>query len=104
MSEQSVLMGRFAKVAQAADALEALRQLGVPDDDVEVISGTRVVGTQKVLLTGPTAILKVTAFRRNPTLLENHFKRFLRHTHVEAIQWVNITRRQLAFRTLRRSP
>jgi len=39
MSEHTVLMGRFAEVARAADALEALRKLGVPDGEVEVIAG-----------------------------------------------------------------
>jgi len=39
MSEQTVVMGRFADVDRAADALEDLRNLGVPDDEVEVITG-----------------------------------------------------------------
>jgi hypothetical protein len=39
MDESTVLMGRFAEVDDAADAIEQLRELGVSDADVEVISG-----------------------------------------------------------------
>ena len=39
MDQSIVLMGRFVEVDDAADTIEALRDLGVPDEDVEVISG-----------------------------------------------------------------
>ena len=39
MKETTVLMGRFAEVDGAADALEGLRALGLPDEAVDVISG-----------------------------------------------------------------
>jgi hypothetical protein len=36
---RAVLMGRFRDVDRAADALEQLREFGIPEDDVEVLSG-----------------------------------------------------------------
>ncbi len=69
---------------------------------IEVVMGERVIGPQNVLLTGPSTMLRVTAFRREPSLFEDHLRRFLKHTRLDAIQWVNVTRRQLTFRTLRR--
>ena len=39
MKETTVLMGRFSELDGAADALEGLRALGLPDEAVEVISG-----------------------------------------------------------------
>lgn len=39
MDESTVLMGRFQKVEQAADALARLREMGIGDDSIEVLSG-----------------------------------------------------------------
>jgi hypothetical protein len=37
--ERAVVMGRFREVDRAADVLDQLREFGIRDDDVEVLSG-----------------------------------------------------------------
>ena len=72
------------------------------EHEIDVISDETVVGKQPVLLTSPKSMLKVTAFHREPNLMEGHLQRFLRHTRLDAFQGVNVTGRCLTFRTLRR--
>jgi GxxExxY protein len=60
------------------------------------------IGHQKVRLTSSGAAFKVTALYGNETLFEQHAHRFLEHTSLPAIHWVNITRQCVSFKTLAR--
>jgi hypothetical protein len=68
----------------------------------EVLAGGEVIGRETVLLTGAETMFRVTAFPREVGKMEDHLRRFLRHTRLEAIQWVNINRQRLTFHTIRR--
>jgi GxxExxY protein len=63
----------------------------------------RVIGGQEVRLLVPAVSVQCTAF--SPGYLEQfelHLIRFLQHTSLLAIQWINLTRSQVQFKTIRR--
>lgn len=70
--------------------------------DVEVISGGGVLGPQKFRLMAPGVAFKVTTLLDDPSLFEIHARRLLDHTSLKAIQWINVTRNEVSFRTIRK--
>jgi len=70
--------------------------------DVNVISGGGVLGSQKVRLVAPNVAFKVTALNDAPGLFETHAGRLIEHTTLEAIQWINVTRKEVLFQTIRK--
>ncbi|MBI2926612.1 MAG: GxxExxY protein [Verrucomicrobia bacterium] len=67
---------------------------------VEVRSGQRLLGHQTVhLLTFDTAFA-ISAVNRRADPMEEHLRRFFRHTALRCIQWVNLDRHDLHFVTL----
>ena len=71
--------------------------------EVEVVSDGRTIGRQKVRLAGPAAAFKITAMTPDGiSRFEDHVRRFLDHTRLQAIHWINVTRELVTFRTIRR--
>lgn len=70
---------------------------------VEIFDGELRVGTQKLTLISADTALKITALGSGLDEFENHLRRFLCHTRLRAIQWVNVRHQAVAFRTLVRS-
>ena len=67
---------------------------------VPVYSGERLLGNQTVhYLTQDTAFA-FTALPRNRESMEEHQRRFLKHTPLKFIQWVNFNRHNIEFTTL----
>ena len=61
----------------------------------------QVIGGQDVRLVAPGVAVEVSAF--TPEYLkqfELHLNRFLNHTSLRAIQWINLTRSQVQFKTI----
>jgi hypothetical protein len=73
-----------------------------PLSEIEIHAGNRSLGMQKVRLADPLTALKVTALNSDflPDF-ECHARRFLAHTSLRAIQWINITRPVVQFKTLK---
>jgi len=92
--------GGFLEVALYRDAITHFH--GGPEAvsrNVEVYSGDRLIGRQAVhLLTDDTAfaISAVT----EPLSMREHQLRFLRHTRLKYVQWINLNRHAIEFRTL----
>lgn len=92
--------GAFLEVSLYRDAITFF--LGGPEAvvrPVEVCSNDRLIGQQDVhLLTADTAfaISAVT----EPLPMREHQLRFLRHTSLRHIQWINLNRHDIEFRTL----
>ena len=92
--------GAFLEVSLYRDALRIslvgrTRSLAVP-----VNSGVRLLGEQSVhLLTGDTAFA-FTAVTADRNSMAEHQLRFLNHTPLRFIQWVNFNRHQIEFSTL----
>lgn len=73
----------------------SLARLDIRNDD------GRIIGSQDVRLLAPGVAVEVSAF--TPEYLkqfELHLSRFLKHTSLRAIQWINLARSQVQFKTL----
>lgn len=69
--------------------------------DVEVLDNTGRVGNQKLRLAVPGWSFRITALdSTGHSRFEEHVRRFLNHTHLHGIQWINVTRKQVVFRTI----
>ncbi len=68
---------------------------------VPVFDGGRTLGTQRVRLADPSRALKITALDDAECLnFKDGAHRFLQHTPLRGIQWINITRNRVTFTTL----
>ena len=70
--------------------------------NVEVISGGVLIGRQKVRLVEPGIAFRVTALSGDPAPFRIHTRRLLGHTNLKAIQWINVTRTEILFQTIRK--
>ncbi len=69
--------------------------------EIDIVMGDRTVGRQKIRLSGPRTAFKITALGDDGmTRFEDHAQRFLQHTRLESIHWINVTRGYVTFRTL----
>jgi GxxExxY protein len=79
---------------------------GGPDQvirEIAVIREGREVTRQKVHLPDPETAFKSTAVESPLGMMEEHLRRFLRHTKLRTIQWVNLHQHDVTFTTLTRS-
>ncbi len=70
---------------------------------VDILDGDSRVGAQKLPLLVPDSALRITALNRDVERVEEQLNRFLRHTSLRTIQWVNVARKLVSFRTLHRT-
>jgi GxxExxY protein len=69
---------------------------------VGIHSGGRLIGQQPVHRLNEKAAFAFTAVTREQDSLRDHQLRFLNHTPLEYIQWVNFNHHQIEFRTLQK--
>jgi GxxExxY protein len=70
--------------------------------DVEVLVGNQPIGKQRVLCAAARVGFQFTAHKRNDEgAFEEQLRRFVRHTALDAMHWINITRQTVLFRTVR---
>ena len=63
----------------------------------------RIVGNQPVRMAQPGVALKCSALPpKRQSEYEPHLRRFLHHTDLDHIQWINITRQVVSFKTIKR--
>lgn len=72
---------------------DVIRDIPVVRDGVEVT-------TQKVHLLTPHTAFKITAVGDHLETIEEHMRRFLHHTPLRTIQWVNLFQHDITFTTL----
>jgi len=73
------------------------------DTEVEVRIGERRIGIQQIRLAAPQVALKISAIPAERHLdFEAHLRRFLEHSSLRAVQWINVTRPLVQFRTIER--
>lgn len=70
---------------------------------VDIFNGDDRVGVQKLPLIAPDSAFRITALHRDVDKFEGHLRRFLQHTPLQTIQWVNVGRQIATFRTLVRA-
>ena len=79
---------------------------GQPPDietEVEIRLGNHMLGTQRMRLAAPDVAIRITALA--PEWLDDlqiHLDRLLAHADLRAIQWINVTRPLVRFKTLRK--
>ena len=71
--------------------------------EIELVSGTRVAGRQKVLLASPGTVFKITSVdERGRERFADHARRFIQHTRMDALLWINITLHEVMLKIIRR--
>jgi GxxExxY protein len=70
--------------------------------EIPVTSSGVVVGTQKMHLVTEGVAFSVTASTHRPAVVLQHQRRFLRHTPLRAIQWINLHHKRIDLRTIER--
>jgi GxxExxY protein len=93
--------GCFLQLSLYYDAL--VHFFGGPDQviqEIPVVRDERQVATQRVHLLDPDTAFKLTAVAEGLDTLEKHLRRFLRHTKLKGIDWVNLHHQEVTFTTL----
>ena len=76
------------------------------DDSVvrtlEIVDGSRAIGTQSAHLLNPTAAFRLSAVTRDPATYEQQLRKFLSHTRLRTIQWINLNHHTITLKTLSR--
>jgi hypothetical protein len=67
--------------------------------EIAVISGADRIGEQAFHLVEPDVAFKVTSLNL-PEQFESQTRRLIEHTVLRAVQWINLTRKELTFRTI----
>jgi GxxExxY protein len=95
--------GAFLEVNLYREAITHL--LGGPErviQPVTVHSGSRVIGEQAVHRLNRHSAFAFTAVTRDQESMRDHQWRFLKHTALEYIQWVNFNHHKIEFTTLKK--
>jgi GxxExxY protein len=77
-------------------------EAAVPSETrLEITTAGRVLGEQRVRLITPEAALRITTFDDMSVHFESHARRWLAHTRLRSIAWVNIAAGEVTFRNLK---
>lgn len=68
--------------------------------EVDIASAHGIIGKQKVHALAPDVGFSLTASVHHPEVVQEHHRRFLQHTPLRAIQWVNLNRQTVRLHTL----
>ena len=70
---------------------------------INIVNGGCIIGSQPVRFSAPSTAFKVTTVREaDEHRLECHLRRFLTHTRLNGIHWINVRHRLIKFKTIRR--
>jgi hypothetical protein len=69
---------------------------------IEIADGSRAIGSQRAHLLNPAAAFKLSAVTRDPAAHEQQLRKFLSHTHLRTLQWINLNHHTITFKTLSR--
>lgn len=69
---------------------------------IPVTTENGVIGEQEIRLLSRTVAFAVTAATRQPGQMKDHLRRFLQHTPLEAMAWINLDRHDIEFRSITR--
>jgi len=79
--------------------------LGGPENvcrEIDVVNQGRALGMQTARLLDPQTTFKITAISENLDLFNTQIHRFLRHTTLQHVLWINVALSQLTFKTVSR--
>ena len=93
--------GAFLEVTLYRDAV--IHFLGGPDNafvQVEFLDGYRTLGFQKICLLKDDTAFVCTAITHSMDQMREHQRRFLAHTRLRFLQWVNLNHARIEFTTI----
>ncbi len=67
---------------------------------IEIFDDSKVIGVHKVPLLNPEVAIHITAIKKAQSTYEQHLRRFLQHTPLQAIQWINFNRLEITLKSL----
>ena len=67
---------------------------------IQIFSGSRAVGTQRLNLITDEAAFALTMLQGNSGTMREHLRRLLGHTGLRHIHWINLNRHRVEFVTL----
>lgn len=67
---------------------------------IPIFDGTEEVGTHETCLIANDTALAITSLKEGTPAMQSHLQRFLAHTHLRHLQWINMNNHQIEFRTL----
>jgi hypothetical protein len=67
---------------------------------IPVYDGKAIIGTHEVCLIAKDTALALTALKEGRDQMKDHLRRFLGHTELAHIQWINMDNHEIEFRTL----
>jgi len=70
---------------------------------VEILSGSRTLGTQDMFILSDKSAFSISAIISKPAEYESHLTRFLHHTGINYIHWINLNHHNITFITLSNS-
>jgi len=85
-----------------AEAIGALIGTGREPVRIEMVVEDRTIGRVSLRLLDARTALEVSSVTTNPRAHERHLRRLLTHTHLETIEWVNLSHHDVHFRTIKR--
>lgn len=71
--------------------------------DIPILSNGLSIGTQKMHLISDDVAFAVTASIHHPAKVLDHRQRFLNHTPLKGLHWINLNHNQIELRTIERS-
>lgn len=69
--------------------------------DINVLINQKTICQQATTVCSPKTAFKITTFDKLPVLIHKDLLRFLNQTELETIQWINISRGNLTFKTIK---
>jgi len=65
-----------------------------------VVNDSRVLGHQRVHVLNPTIAFRISSVTKDTRHYERNLQRFIHHTDLRAIQWINFSHRNIVFATI----
>jgi len=96
--------GAFLELALYRDAM--IHFFGGADAvlrEIPVFDGALPVGTHRVAMIDDSTAFSITSLSGNLSRMESHLQRFLRHTPLDSIAWVNMHKHDIRFRMVTKS-
>jgi GxxExxY protein len=67
---------------------------------IELVNDSRILGSQRAHVLNLGIVFKISAITRGQSFYEQHLRKFLRHTSLKAIQWINFNHAKIEFITI----
>lgn len=67
---------------------------------VEVFDNARKLGSQRCHMLNSSTAFRISSVTEDDSHYERHLQRYLQHTHLEVLQWVNFNRHNVVFKTV----